>query len=90
MEGTGVAPVKIPKVDKLARSYVEARDSRIDALNTEVDAKAKLVEALHFHKDQLTLPDGRIVYHYDESVITLEPGKEKLSVKASHTGEEVE
>lgn len=90
MEGTGVAPVRIPKVDKLARVYVQARDTRIESLNAEVNAKSALVEALHFHSAELTLPDGRLVYHYDDNVITLEPGKEKLSVKASHVADEGE
>jgi hypothetical protein len=84
MAGPGIAPVKIPKVDKLARAYVEWRDQRISALEAEVDAKRKLIEALHFHKDQITLPDGTMAYHYDDSIITLEPGKEKLKVKSSH------
>ena len=84
MEGPGIAPVKIPKIDKLAREYVEWRDQRISALEAEVDAKRKLIEALHFHGDQLVLPDGTIAYHYDDSLITLEAGKEKLQIKASH------
>jgi hypothetical protein len=87
MEGPGIAPVKIPKVDKLARQYVEWRDQRISALEAEVEAKRKLIEALHFHADQITLPDGTIAYHYDDSLITLEPGKEKLQVKSSHVAD---
>lgn len=90
MTGKGIAPVKIPKIDKLARDYVEWRDQRISALEAEVEAKRKLIEALHFHEDQLKLPDGTIVYHYDDSLVTLESGKEKLKIKASHTGEEDE
>lgn len=84
MVGPGIAPVKIPKVDKLAREYVEWRDQRISALEAEVEAKRKLIEALHFHADQITLPDGTMAYHYDDSLITLEAGKETLKIKASH------
>lgn len=87
MTGPGIAPVKIPKVDKLARDYVAWRDQRISALEAEVEAKRKLIEALHFHADQITLPDGSMAYHYDDSLITLEPGKELLKVKASHAAD---
>ena len=87
MEGPGIAPVKIPKIDKLARAYVEWRDQRMSALESEVEAKRKLIEALHFHADQITLPDGSLAYHYDESLITLEQGKDQLKVKASHTAD---
>jgi hypothetical protein len=87
MKGPGIAPVKIPKVDKLARAYVEWRDQRISALEAEVDAKRKLIEALHFHADQIALPDGTLAYHYDDALITLEPGKEKLQVKSSHAAD---
>jgi hypothetical protein len=53
----------------------------------EVAAKTKLIEALHAHAGKITQPDGSLVYRYDEMVITLTPGKEKLKVEAA---EEVE
>ena len=84
MEGKGVAPIKLPKIDKLARAYVEARDDRIQKLTTEIAAKGKLLEALHFHRDQLETPDGVIMYHYDDQVLTVEPGKEKLKITARY------
>ena len=87
MEGPGIAPVKIPKIDKLARAYVEWRDQRIQALEGEVDAKRRLIEALHFHEDQIKLPDGTLAYHYDDSLITLEAGKDQLKVKASNVAD---
>ena len=85
--GRGIAPVKIPAIDKLARSYVEWRDQRIGALEAEVEAKRKLMEALHFHADQIALPDGTLAYHYDDSLITLAAGKETLKVTASHVAD---
>jgi hypothetical protein len=81
LEGKGVAPVKIPKVDKLARQYVEDRDKRLAALTDEVSSKGKLIEAIHFHAEQLKQPDGTLVYRYDDQELRLEPGKEKLSIK---------
>jgi len=85
IEGKGVAPVKIPKIDKLARAYVEARDERIAALTTEIAAKGKLMEALHFHAEQITTPDGSLMYHFDDQVITVESGKEKLKITTRET-----
>src|SRR5262245_4460382 len=80
MEGPGVAPVKIKAIDKIAEEYIEERDKRLAALAAEVTAKTQLIEALHFHSDQLQQPDGSLQYRFDDQVITLIPGKEKLKV----------
>jgi hypothetical protein len=82
LEGKGVAQVRIPKLDKLAATYIEDRDRRLAALVDEVSGKGKLIEAMHFHKAQLEQPDGSLVYRYDDLLIRLETGKEKLSIKA--------
>lgn len=67
-------------MDQLAEDYVKERDKRLKQTPKEVAAKTKLIEALHFHADKIRLPDGSLVYRYDEMEITLEPGKEKLKV----------
>jgi len=85
MVGKGVAPKRIPKIDQLADKYVERRDARMLALTSEVEAKTKLIEALHFHGDDLRLPNGWLSYRFGDLLITLEPGKEKLSVKTTAT-----
>ena len=82
MKGPGISPVKIPILDKLARKYVAHRDERLEALRHEVETKEKLVQAMHLHTAQIKTPSGTLVYHYDEMVITLFPGKEKLKVEA--------
>lgn len=80
VEGPGVAPVRIPEVDRLADDYIKERDKRVRLTPREIAAKQKLIEALHEHKE-LTGPDGTLTYRYDTVLITLEPGKEKLKVK---------
>jgi hypothetical protein len=81
LTGEGVAPVKIKELDRLAGQYVQHRDERIEALRAEVTAKQNLLESLHKHADQIRLPDGMLVYHYDEMRISVTPGKEKLKVE---------
>jgi hypothetical protein len=80
--GKGVAPVRITQLDKLAEAYTRERDKRLKQTPAEVAAKQKLIDALHAHADQLRTPDGDLIYRYDEMMITLSPGKEKLRVEA--------
>jgi hypothetical protein len=82
LKGKGVAPVKIKELDKLAGIYISNRDARIEALHLEIEAKQILLAALHKHADQITMPDGSLIYHFDESVITVTAGKEKLKVES--------
>jgi hypothetical protein len=86
MEGAGVAPVRIAELDKLADDYVVHRDRRIVQLAKEIEAKRKLIDALHAHDDQIRTPSGTLVYRYDDSTITLTPGKEKLKVENGDSG----
>jgi len=79
--GKGVSPVHIPQLDKLAEAYVTERDKRLKQTPKEVAAKVKLIDALHAHADELRTPDGDLVYRYDERLITVTPGKEKLRVE---------
>lgn len=82
LKGKGVEPLRIAELDKLAEEYVKARDKRLVMTPKEVACKQMLIEALHEHQDEIGLqPDGRLVYRYDEMMITLAPGKEKLKVE---------
>lgn len=82
MTGAGVAPVKIPEIDKLVDRYVSARDTRMDCTTREVEAKSALIAALHENAAKLVkLSDGEIVYRHDDLVVTLKTGKEKLKVR---------
>jgi hypothetical protein len=81
IKGRGVEAVRIAQIDSLAEAYIKERDKRLKLTPREVAAKTKLVDALHKHSGDLRQPDGTLVYRYDEMVITLTPGKEKLRVK---------
>lgn len=84
IEGAGVAPARIAAIDDLADAYVKERDKRLRQTPKEVAAKLKLIDAMHAHANDLRQPDGRLVYRYDETIITLEAGKEKLKVRDAH------
>ena len=93
MEGPGVAPVKIPAIDKLAEKYKQARDRRLEESKPERDAKTKLIGAIHKHKAEIGADNnGEVIYRYEDTVVILKPGKEELKVKelkeTSITGEE--
>lgn len=93
MKGPGVAPVKLPFVDKLCEKYVRARDRRMAETPQEVAAKTKLIDAIHVAvTDKKLLPDkdGTVVYRFDETVIVLKPGKETLSVRDVPAGKSEE
>lgn len=81
LTGKGVAPLKIKELDKLADVYMTLRDARIEALREEIEAKGALLASLHKNEDKIKQPDGTLMYHFDESVITLSAGKEKLKVQ---------
>ena len=86
--GKGVSPVHIPELDKLAEVYVAERDKRLRQTPKEVAAKLKLIDALHKHSAKLKTPDGDLIYRYDEMMITLSAGKEKLKVASVDLGEQ--
>ena len=81
MEGKGVAPTRIEEIDSLADDYVILRDRRIVALGKEIEAKQKLIAALHAHADKIKTPNGDLVYRHNDTTISLTPGKEKLKVE---------
>jgi hypothetical protein len=93
MKGKGVAPVSIPKINKLCDAYTHERDKRCEMTPKEIAAKGKLIDAIHEAvKSGQIQPDknGEVVYRYGDTVISLKPGKEKLNVKEVGTGNEPE
>jgi hypothetical protein len=83
-DGPGVGSIKIPSIDHAAEDYIKARDRRCRMSPKEIAAKTTLIDLLHKHEKKIGRgPDGVLRYHYDDEVITLEPGKEKLKVKSS-------
>jgi hypothetical protein len=79
--GKGVAPLQIAELDKLAEKYVAERDKRLRMTPREVAAKQDLIAAMHAHEKELRQPDGLLLYRYDEMIVSLRPGKEKLKVE---------
>lgn len=80
--GTGVSPVVIEELEALAEAYVKERDKRLKMTPKEVAAKTALNEGMRRHEDKLRQPDGTLVYRYDESEIIVEPGPDKVKVRA--------
>lgn len=82
IEGPGVAPVRIAKIDKLLDAYIVEKDKRCAMTPKEVAAKGKLVDAIHENAEKIGRDsDGTIVYRSGDHVVVLKPGKELLSVK---------
>lgn len=61
----GTEPLSIRDIDDAADNYIEARDSRINKLNVEIERKKELTELMQKHKlteykyrDQLVTFDG--------------------------------
>ncbi len=87
-DGPGINTVKIPSIHKTADEYVSARDKRCRMSPKEIAAKTKLMDLLHKHEDKIGRgPDGILRYHYGDEVIILEPGKERLKIRASDDDE---
>lgn len=84
MEGPGVGSVSIKEIDAAADTYVKIRDKRCMMTPREITAKQNLMDVIHKNEDKIGKDTtGRIVYRYDDMVITLTPGKEQLKVKAA-------
>lgn len=81
IKGKGVAPIKIKPLERLADAYIEEKNKRCLQTPKEIAAKQKLIDAMHDHADKLRQPDGSLAYRYDDTIITLTPGKEKLKVE---------
>jgi hypothetical protein len=62
-----------PAVEDAAEKYIDVRDKRMSLTEKEVDARAVLVHEMQ--KEKLTS------YRFDDQVVTLLPGKEKVRVK---------
>lgn len=84
IEGPGVAPVAIEEIDQLVDAYVLRRDARMERTRQEVDAKSKLIIALHANVDKIGKDkDGAIVYRHQDLIVTLRAGKDELKVRTT-------
>jgi len=83
INGVGVAPIKIPAIEKAARAYVTVRDDRMALTEKEVAAKSKLVEVIHANQEQLGKnPKGEVIYRFDDLQVILKGGKENVKVRS--------
>jgi len=62
-------PKKIAAIDSAAVEYEEARDTRMEKTEEEVEYKDKLQKILHAHEDKLTYRDkeGNLGYPYTDA-----------------------
>lgn len=83
IDGPGVSKSRIGDVDSAAEQYVIERDAWCNLSPKVKVAKDALIAQLHAHAKEIgTDSKGVIRYAYDDFVITLSPGKEKLKVKS--------
>ncbi len=83
INGVGVAPIKIPAIDKAARAYVSVRDDRMALTEKECAAKTKLVEVVHANEMAIGRnPKGEVVYRFDDLQVVLKGGKENVKVRS--------
>lgn len=73
IEGEGVAPKKIKKLDIAADDYVEKRDTRMQWTEKEADAKAVLIQLMIEHKLER--------YRFGDQEVVLKPGSAGVKVK---------
>lgn len=89
INGVGVAPIKIPAIDKAARVYISVRDDRMALTEKECAAKSKLVEVVHEHETAIGRnPEGALIYRFDDLQVTLKGGKENVKVRSVDSPEE--
>lgn len=81
VEGPGVAPKKIPAIEKCASRYIGYKDERCGMLTKEISEKRKLIELILEHKDEIGVDsNGEVIYRYDSHLISVKPGEEKLKI----------
>jgi hypothetical protein len=69
----GIEAPSFPAVESAAESYIDIRDKRMALTEKEVDARAVLIHEMQKEKLQ--------VYKFNDQIVTLLPGKEKVRVK---------
>lgn len=80
MEGPGVAPKKIPAIEKAAARHKAFVEERCALLEKEKGAKGEVIRLLLEHKDEIGVDkNGEILYRLNDELISLKPGKEQLT-----------
>ena len=81
----GMERPKIKEIESAADAYVSARDRRMKLTESEIAAKAKLIETVQKFADKLNVDgDGNRIYRYDDLVVIL---SDKVNVKVKSASE---
>lgn len=78
----GTEPKSIAAIDKLADSYVDIRDKRMELTAEEIEASAELLDEMVKH--DLT------EYKYDGKIVKVVAGDKKVKVKSTASKVDVE
>ena len=70
----------IPELEQLGFEYAAIRDRRMETLKEEVELKGKIFAAMKKHK--------KTQYIYQDLMIQIVPGEEKLKVKVAKEDED--
>lgn len=77
----GVAPKKIPVIEKAANRYITHKDARCAEREKEKGAKAVLIQLILEHKDEIGVDsNGELLYRFDTHLLSVKPGKEELKI----------
>lgn len=86
--GPGVARIKFPEIDALARKYQKLKEKRCAITPSEDAAKTELLQAVHAHAKEIGRDgEGVIRYYAGDLVVEVTPGKDKLKVKSDSDDE---
>jgi len=79
----------VKEIDVAAETYKTARDKRLAAGKKEVEAKRKLIDICWANKAALSKDsEGGYRYAYDDMVVEIKPGKDKVRVHPAEDDEE--
>jgi hypothetical protein len=89
IEGAGVAPVNVKAINDALDEYLPLKEKRCTITPKETAAKGKVVDAMHANMDKLSRNgEGAMVYRYEDLLVTLKAGKEKLLTKSASEGDD--
>jgi hypothetical protein len=87
--GKGVEPLSINEIDQAIVKYEKRKEARCAESPGEVEAKKKLRDALHEHRDQLLIGEnGERYYRLDDVDYVLEEVLKRRKVSADETGKQ--
>ena len=68
---------------------IDGRDERMELTKKEVQAKANLIDVVKSHVDAIGKNEkGEVIYTFDDLVVTLTQGKDKVKVRSADSPED--